>query len=404
MYDAWNGAKGSNKNYLGSQAGIPALPALPAGASPEMSVASAAASVLRSLFTRQNAYIETQLAEFIDALPASVTESQRAAGLRYGAEVAKTLLQHRSNDGSSATVNFLPSSLPGTHRADPFNTEQGFLDPHWGNVAPFCIAPFAPGANTSSFLPPPPEFTSPTYKAHFNEVRDFGARDRRKRSAQQEIEGLYWAYDGAKGLGTPPRLYNQIVRQIAQDQNNTVDQNARLFALVNAGMADAGIVAWRAKYEHSLWRPSVGVREDDSGTGPTGLGTGSSAVGDPFWEAYGAPRSNDPKKGFFTPNFPAYPSGHATFGTTVFELVAHFYGVAKTALKFDFISDELNGRTLDNDGTARAVVRKTFTLEEAIQSNLASRVWLGVHWRFDGDGGKTAGGKIAQQVFAAYFP
>ncbi len=404
MYDAWNGAKGSNKNYLGSRAGTPALPTLPTGASPEMSVASAAATALRSLFTSQNAYVEARLAEFIDTLPTSVTSPQRAAGLRYGADIARILLEHRGSDGSSATINFVPGTLPGNHRADPFNPKQDFLDPHWGNVTPFCIAPFAAGASTVSFLPVPPAFESSTYKAHFNEVRDFGARDRKKRTAQQEVEGLYWAYDGAKGLGTPPRLYNQIVRQIAQDRNNTPDENARLFALVNAGMADAGIVAWRAKYEHNLWRPSVGVREDDVGTGPTGLGTESNAVGDPLWEAYGAPHSNEPKRGFFTPDFPAYPSGHATFGTTVFELVAQFYGVAKTALKFDFISDELNGRTLDNDGTARTAVRKTFTLEEAIQSNLASRVWLGVHWRFDGDGGKAAGEKIAQQVIAACFP
>ena len=402
MYDAWNGASATGKNYLNLRAGAALLPAVPAGAAPETAVAGAAAVALRTLFDRQSAFVDAQMALFCASLPAAITRPQRLAGLEYGGKVANALLAFRAADGSAASEAFVPGELPGNHRPDPFNPGQGFLGPKWGDVTPFCIAPFA-GANTSTYLSSPPAFNSAKYKQHFEEVRDFGGRSRGSRTAAQEMTALYWAYDGAKGLGTPPRLYNQIVRIIARDRANTVAQNARLFALINAGMADAGIVAWRAKYEHNLWRPAVGLREDDAGTGPTGLGTGSAAVGDPAWVAYGAPRSNQPGAGHVTPNFPAYPSGHATFGTTVFEMVAKFYAVATTALQFEFISDELNGRTLDDDGTVRTCVRRNYTLANAITDNLESRVWLGVHWRFDGDGGKAAGEKVAQQVFANHF-
>lgn len=251
---------------------------------------------------------------------------------------------------------------------------------------------------------PPPGFTTPQYKKDFEEVRDKGALQRRKRSVQEEITGLYWAYDGAKGLGTPPRLYNQAVRKIVEDTSTmpSTDDLARLFALVHAGMADAGIVAWRAKYYYNLWRPVVGIREDDPGTGPTSLGTGSTAKGDPFWEPYGAPRANEAGLGKknFTPNFPAYPSGHATFGTTVFEIVRRFFNVTNNnSLKFKLVSDELNGKTVDIDGSVRTYVNREYTLNDAIKDNLESRVWLGVHWRFDGDAGKDAGEKVAEQVF-----
>lgn len=404
MYDAWNGANATGKNYLGVHAGTPALPPLPPGASPDAAVAGSASGALRALFSRQLSFIDSRMAEFCASLPGSVTGAQRASGLAYGAQLANILLKHRSTDRSDIAGTYIPGTLPGNHREDPYAVGQGFLGPQWGDVTPFCIPAFPPGGNTASYLPAPPSFSSPVYRAHFIEVRDRGAATRGARTAAQEMTGLYWAYDGAKGLGAPPRLYNQIVRTIAQDRGNTVAQNARLFALINAGMADAGIVAWRAKYEHKLWRPAVGVREDDVGTGPSGLGTGSTAIGDPAWRAFGAPRSNQPGAGHFTPNFPAYPSGHATFGTTVFELVASFYGVAKTALSFSFVSDELNGQTLDNDGAVRTCVRRTYNLAEAIEENLESRVWLGVHWRFDGDGGKAAGVKVAQQVFAAGFP
>lgn len=65
-----------------------------------------------------------------------------------------------------------------------------------------------------------------------------------KRTVDETIIGLYWAYDGAFNIGTPPRLYNQIVRQVAMAQGNTVAEKARLFALVNAAMGDAAILCW----------------------------------------------------------------------------------------------------------------------------------------------------------------
>ncbi|OUC12585.1 MAG: hypothetical protein B0A82_22140 [Alkalinema sp. CACIAM 70d] len=54
--------------------------------------------------------------------------------------------------------------------------------------------------------------------------------------------GIDWGYDGAAELGTPPRLYNQIIQIIAIARNNSTDQNVRLFALINATMGDAGIM------------------------------------------------------------------------------------------------------------------------------------------------------------------
>ncbi|NJQ96593.1 MAG: vanadium-dependent haloperoxidase [Hydrococcus sp. CSU_1_8] len=139
------------------------------------------------------------------------------------------------------------------------------------------------------------------------------------RTADETLIGIFWAYDGAAGLGTPPRLYNQIVRRLAIAKGNTEAQNARLFALVNAAMGDAGILAWDQKYIHDLWRPVVGIREHDESFGPaaTEANNDISNDGDPFWLPLGAPNSNSTKKNF-TPNFPAYPSGHATFGAAAF--------------------------------------------------------------------------------------
>ena len=407
MYDAWNGATGTGNSYVNGHGG--ALPPLPVGASPATAVAGAAAGALRALFSNQVPYIEERMQTFMANLPMPTPTIQALSdGMEYGREVALKFLALRNNDGSELPDNvYIAGGAPGNHRTAPNDPLQGYLGQRWGDVKPFCIS-FVPTPvdprGLNPYIDPPPGFTTAQYKKDFEEVRDHGGELRNKRTPEEELVGTYWAYDGAKRLGTPPRLYNQIARTIVEGMSTapTTSELARLFALLHAGMADAGIVAWRAKYYYNLWRPAVGVRENDVDTGPSGLGSGCTAKGDLFWWPHGAPLSNQAGLGRknFTPNFPAYPSGHATFGTTVFELIRKFFNVTSNAsLKFRFVSDELNGRTIDVDGSVRSRVNREYTLNKAIKENLESRVWLGVHWRFDGDGGKQAGEEVAKQVF-----
>jgi hypothetical protein len=214
--------------------------------------------------------------------------------------------------------------------------------------------------------------------------------------------GLFWAYDGTPGLGTPPRLYNQIAVQIAAQRHSNVLETARLLALLNTAMADAGITCWEAKYFYKFWRPIVGIRESDIGTGPTGAGDGNSAtVGDPAFMPLGAPASNlmGPN---FTPPFPAYPSGHATFGGAIFETLRRFYGT--DAISFTFVSDELNGATLDNQNVVRPLRSRSFSsLSQAEEENGQSRIYLGIHWAFDKTAGIKQGREVADHVFDHLF-
>ena len=414
MYDAWNGAKATGNNYLG-QGARPALPTAPPPVPPPkrnaaagVAVAAAAMTALNSLFSNQLAYIEQKMLEYCaTSTAATLTATQISAYENYGRQVAEVLLMLRDPmvDKSDAPESYVAGGSPGDHRPDPYNPSQGYLGSRWGHVTPFCVnSPVGPMA-LAAYLAAPPAFGTTPYRADFREVRDRGAKARNLRTQNEEMTGLYWAYDGTKGLGTPPRLYNQIVRKIVDKLSMvpatkpTTDALARLFAMVHAGMADAGIVAWEGKYTYNLWRPVIGIREDDSGTGPTGLGAANSATGDPAWEPYGAPNSNRVGDKNFTPPFPAYPSGHATFGTTVLEIVRQFFSLDPTTFKFKFVSDELNGITKDINGSVRTRIEREYNIKSAIQDNYESRVWLGVHWRFDGTGGVQAGTAVANQVF-----
>jgi hypothetical protein len=389
MYDAFTKIDGSYAPYLG------ALPAPPAGASRSAAVSEAARMTLASLYKNQSAAFDGAMADYVPTLTDSVDSIEK--GLLYGRAVALAMLKNRDKDGSDDNTPYTPLYTPGRHRPDPFHPGQGFLSPNWGGVETFGIG------DVSAFrAAAPPALNSNDYKNDYNDVKQKGVKSGGARTPEETVIGLYWGYDGAQKLGTPPRLYNQIARVIAASQSNTTAKNARLFALINMAMADAGIQCWESKYFHNIWRPVIGIREGDSGYGPQGSGDGNSGTkGDPFWEPYGAPATNPIKPGTtnFTPNFPAYPSGHATFGAALFETIKLFYN-GDDDIAFTFVSDELNGKSVDTDGSVRTLHKRRFSkLSDAMKENARSRVYLGVHWQFDADAGVKAGKEIAKEIF-----
>lgn len=214
------------------------------------------------------------------------------------------------------------------------------------------------------------------------------------RNVDQTLIGLYWAYDGARHLGTPPRLYNRIIRRVVLSRAMTEAERARLFALVNAALADAGILAWDQKYVHDLWRPVVGIRQHDPSMGlAVKARPGIVDNTDTGWLPLGAPSTNAPVgTKNFTPNFPAYPSGHATFGAAALHVARRFFGTARDDTEpdhlfdgLDLVSEELDGVSRDNAGTVRPRHVRSFPdgLWDMILENARSRILLGVHWVFD---------------------
>src|SRR5690606_28038152 len=206
---------------------------------------------------------------------------------------------------------YVPGDWPGAWRQDPVSLVPIALGAHWGTVEPIVLP-------SGSFFraPPPPALGSAEYAAAFDEVKRLGGDGvvtPTERTEDQTLTGIYWAYDGTPSLCAPPRLYNQITRLIADRKRTQGLELARLLALVNVAMSDAGIAIWESKFHYALWRPVHGIREADPGTGPTGEGDGNPAtVGDPTFLPLGAPASNLAGPNF-TPPFPAYPSGHAGF-------------------------------------------------------------------------------------------
>jgi len=403
MHDAFFGRSGA-PNYSNPPSGIPGLQnvikpylnPLPSNApafttANEAAVVSGAASkALKLLYPDFHTVIDEALLAFYFGAG--------NAAFEWGEDVGEAHYRARESDGSKDRGSVKELDAYWRHREDPTEIGQGFLGERWGLVKLF-------SAEKIPLMDAHPPVRSPEYNRAHNEVRMKGSADGAERGTPnaspsfgprtpfETLIGLYWAYDGASQIGTPPRLYNQIVRKVLTRKINNAFRpaaSARLLALINVAMADAGIGAWYYKYVYQLWRPIIGIREYDSAfwNGENCQSYHLHRLCDPFWTPYGSPRTNEPGKKSFTPPFPAYPSGHATFAAACFEITRRFFGFGANQpdnLCFSFISDELNGSSIDQSGGYRARQNKLYpSLIDAMFDNAISRVYLGVHWKFDG--------------------
>lgn len=371
-----------------------------------------------SISRNATAQLRYLLDQFKAHAPGGVDQASRS--YTFGAEVAMAIFDLLNHAPGATSAGYHPT--PGRYKFDDEPTHPVVLvpvDPNDPNGpkkairnyhAPFYGATAKRVATQSEhrIADPPGIRTGVTQQIEYDDsvadiIRMGGAipLNSTKRSPNQTAKGFFWAYDGSNLIGTPPRLYNQIARVIAVEYKKESDITseinnadfARVLALTNVALADAGVFSWKEKWDFEFWRPLSGVRNDLR-----------PDHGDPFWLSLGAPATNTNDIPF-KPPFPAYPSGHATFGGAAFQMMRRYYNGRVSTwennepdnISFDMISEELDGISRDlrqpydpttaiteQPGIVRTRVPRHFSsLWEAIFENAISRIFLGVHWRFD---------------------
>jgi len=195
----------------------------------------------------------------------------------------------------------------------------------------------------------------------YEEVKELGGAVGSTRTAEQTEIALFWA-DGA-GTETPPGHWNSIAQIIATAQGNTLEENARLFALLNIAMADAAICAWDAKYTFHFWRPVTAINYLEPELN---------------WMSF-----------IVTPPFPDYVSGHSTFS-----------GAAATVLALFYDTDDLPFTT--GSDFLPDVYRSFPTCLDAAEEAAVSRLYGGIHFRSANEDGLQAGISIGEWAATHY--
>lgn len=317
--------------------------------------ASAAHRVLAGLFPAQQASLDARLEASLATVPNGNAE---AKGVALGQLVAAAILQRRANDGSTATVAYVPSAGAGRFQfVPPFDGV--IFRPEWRLVTPFALT------SVSQFRSaPPPALNSIAYRDALNEVKAAGVLTGSNRTAEQTAYAKFWYEDSDIG-------WNSITRDVVVRKKLSLHEAARLFGLVNIALADAYIAGWDAKFHHDYWRPITAIRaaatDGNDATAP-----------DLAWVPL-----------LDTPPVQDHPSTHSVAGAAAAAVLAAELG--------DATEFSLNSTTADDPKLARTY--RSFS--EASNENADSRIRAGIHFRFAIDAGSVMGKLVGEQALSS---
>lgn len=344
-------------------------------ASPQAAVAAAAHDVLVDQFS-QLGYLgvlpqQSQIdAAYADALSRIPDGSAKQRGILVGRAAALAALELRANDGWDRQIvadkSYPQGTEPGEYRFTP-PSDLVFL-PNWGDLPPFSLR------SGEQFRPRPPyRVTGRRFASDYNEIKDLGGNGITTASArtpeQTEI-ALFW-------VESSPLMWNRIARTVALARNRlTLWETARMFALLNIGLADGYISCFNAKYYYKFWRPITAIREGDRDGNPL-------TVGDGQWTPL-----------VDTPPIPDYDSGHAVEAGVGAGVLLRFFRNDRAS--FGICSTSLPEGQRCSDPSPR--LRSFQRFSEAAEENGIARILVGFHFRDAVYKGLEHGDKIADWV------
>jgi hypothetical protein len=320
--------------------------------SKEAAAAAAAYTVLATLYPNEKTKLDGLLEASLNGANRIPAGESREKGIALGRQAATGILALRANDDAKADEGYRPATSPGVYVPTiiPLFSTFGRLQP-WSMTS------------GSQFRPaPPPALNSQTWTRDLNEIREMGALNSSKRTAEQADIGRFWFFTG-------PYTYDPIARQVAETKKLDLVDCARMFALVAIAGGDAGIAVFDAKYTYNLWRPVTAIRNADQ--------TGNTATPR---EASWLPLGD-------TPMHPEYPCAHCITSSAV------------SAVMQSVVGNEVPEITMTSP-TAPGVVRKWTRLQDYSDEVSLARIYAGFHYRFSTEVGKDMGRKIAAQIVA----
>ncbi|MFI5527032.1 vanadium-dependent haloperoxidase [Kitasatospora sp. NPDC051853] len=361
-------------------------------------VAYAAHRALKDLFPQQSATFDALLqSQGYDPANTEVNTTT-AAGIAHTA--CDAVLNFRHNDGANqlgtpaysdpGTTGYTPANPPqdinGFSKAAVVKPDawvpqivggvtQKFVAVQFATAKPYALT--APG----QFRPvAPPAYGTAQANAAVEELRQISANltDTQKAIAEFWIEPK----EGPTGH------QNRQAQWVARRDHNILSKDVKMFFGLNLAMGDGGIAVRDAKKYYDYARPISMMRYAYDGQqiqsfGGPGLGT--VTMDGKNWKSY-----------IPTPAFPAYISGHSTWGAAWGEYMKLFTGSDTYGE-----SAVVKAGTLKYDTNAPATdITLTWpTFSAAAAQDGMSRLYGGVHWRFDMEQGAVLGRNLANNAY-----
>ena len=269
----------------------------------------------------------------------------------HGTAVANKILEWVSTDGYSETRNMVYVPPPRSQNPanwEPINPGDIADEPYWGTLRPF----FIQNANTF-FNIAHPAFSTNSGQ-FFTDAQELMQVSQTLTVEQKRI-ATFW--NDKIRTSTPSGHWVSIMSQIARIKNLKLDKTAQMYALMAVAMADGFIVCWNAKYRYNILRPQSYIRD----------------YIDPNWNPY-----------LLTPSFPAYPSGHSALSGVCAEVMKYIFGDVTFT---------------DNTHQSIGLLPRSFnTFDEVSEEAAFSRIYGGIHYRFDSENGLEGGKQLGRYI------
>jgi hypothetical protein len=301
----------------------------------------------------QQAILDGDYANYLAAIPDGTAKTN---GIAIGEQVAAAVVALRTNDGrerNPTLAELNPPPGPGVWEQNPGNPLP-VLGLRLPGITPLALA------SASQFRPDGPNaLTSEEYAEDFNQVKLLGSINSTARTAVQTTQALFWTDHDL-------RQWNDGMLRLAVDSGLDLVQAARMLAMAHVAGGDGMIACFDAKYHYWFWRPYRAIPLADTDGNPV-------TEADLTWTPLRT-----------TPNFPEYPSAHASHSGAVARALEAFFGTDRVP----FSLDSRVTMTTRNYGSFRDIVKDV---------NLA-RVLAGFHFRNSDLEGSNVGRTIGRYV------
>jgi hypothetical protein len=234
------------------------------------------------------------------------------------------------------------------------------------------VKPFALITSTQYLPSPPAPLTSEQYTNDFEEVKQLGSLTSAVRTEEQTQIAQLFASVTSRTLHWA--IWNHVARDTARAKRLSLIDTARVFALLNVSIHDGLQTSHTSKFVYWGWRPMTAIHHADDDMNP-------QTTGDPSWQPL-----------LTTPPYPSHAGNMACVGASAARILGLIYG-----------SDEaqFTARWLGAQGHPD-VSRNYTRFTDLAQDQANSRIYGGIHFRYESLASQASCPQVAEYVFANY--